>query len=99
MHTRHVLHNRDAMIAGFFQPLPPSTVVVDNALSRCEICSCSLVSLRVNPGKAVAVVTVNVYGCDACHATWAAGVDNLIRSGYWPAILQFSTIYDTDVFH
>ncbi|KAI9522019.1 hypothetical protein NQZ68_040481 [Dissostichus eleginoides] len=35
MHTRHVLHNRDAMIAGFFQPLPPSTVVVDKALSRC----------------------------------------------------------------
>ncbi|KAI9537958.1 hypothetical protein NQZ68_019297 [Dissostichus eleginoides] len=37
MHTRHVLHNRDAMIAGFFQPLPPSTVVVDNALSRCAV--------------------------------------------------------------
>ncbi|KAF3835649.1 hypothetical protein F7725_028207, partial [Dissostichus mawsoni] len=117
MHTRHVLHNRDAMIAGFFQPLPPSTVVVDKALSRCvrlvpvempaEICSCSPVSLRVNPGKAVAVVTVNgrhdlsmpELSCDACHATWAAGVDNLIRSGYWPATLQFATIYDTDVFH
>ncbi|KAF3842759.1 hypothetical protein F7725_001608 [Dissostichus mawsoni] len=117
MHTRHVLHNRDAMIAVFFQPLPPSTVVVDKALSRCvrlvpvempaEICSCSPVSLRVNPGKAVAVVTVNgrhdlsmpELSCDACHATWAAGVDNLIRSGYWPATLQFATIYDTDVFH
>ncbi|KAI9532228.1 hypothetical protein NQZ68_033852 [Dissostichus eleginoides] len=37
MHTRHVLHNRDAMIAGFFQPLPPSTVVVDKALSRCAV--------------------------------------------------------------
>ncbi|XDV19268.1 hypothetical protein PO909_024768, partial [Leuciscus waleckii] len=33
MHTRHVLHNRDAMTAGFFQPLPPTTFVVDKALS------------------------------------------------------------------
>ncbi|XP_034070758.1 uncharacterized protein LOC117545178 isoform X2 [Gymnodraco acuticeps] len=72
-----------------------------------EICSCSPVSLRVNPGKAVAVVTVNgrhdlsmpELSCDTCHVTWAAGVDNLIRSGYWPATLQFATIYDTDIFH
>nr|XP_055042772.1 uncharacterized protein LOC129429840 isoform X2 [Misgurnus anguillicaudatus] len=40
------------MTAGFFQPLPPTTVVVDKALSHCE-------SLRVCPGKTVAVVTIN----------------------------------------
>ncbi|RXN39449.1 ATP-binding cassette sub-family D member 3 [Labeo rohita] len=37
MHTRHVLHNRDAMTAGFYQPLPPTTFVVDKALSHCAI--------------------------------------------------------------
>ncbi|XP_039546335.1 uncharacterized protein LOC120492233 [Pimephales promelas] len=55
MHTRHVLHNRDAMTAGFFQPLPPTTYVVDKALSHCvrlvpvempdKICGCSPESL------------------------------------------------------
>ncbi|KAF4101570.1 hypothetical protein G5714_018002 [Onychostoma macrolepis] len=35
MHTRHVLHNRDAMTPGFYQPLPPTTFVVDKALSHC----------------------------------------------------------------
>ena len=34
-HTTHVLHNRDAMTAGFFQPLPPTTSVVDKAFSHC----------------------------------------------------------------
>lgn len=31
-----VLHNRDAMCAGFFQPLPPTTCVVDKALTNCS---------------------------------------------------------------
>ncbi|KAJ8362982.1 hypothetical protein SKAU_G00118130 [Synaphobranchus kaupii] len=30
-----VLHNRDAMTAGFFQPLPPTACVVDKTLSHC----------------------------------------------------------------
>ncbi|KAI4799985.1 hypothetical protein KUCAC02_016523 [Chaenocephalus aceratus] len=107
MHTRHVLHNRDAMIAGFFQPLPPSTVVVDKALSLrlvpvempAEICSCSPFSLRVNPGKTVAVVTVNgrhdlsmpELSCDACHATWAAGVSGRgVCGGEWSAARETS---------
>ncbi|KAF3836198.1 hypothetical protein F7725_028756 [Dissostichus mawsoni] len=111
MHTRHVLHNRDAMTAGFFQPLSPTTFVADKALSHCEmpekICGCSTVSLRVNPGKVVAVVTINgrhdlsmpELSCHTCDATWAAGLDDLIQSGYWPATLHFSTIYETDVFY
>ncbi|KAJ8349658.1 hypothetical protein SKAU_G00247880 [Synaphobranchus kaupii] len=88
MHTRHVLHNRDAMTAGFFQPLPPTTCVVDKALSHCvhlvpvempdKICGCPPESLRVNSGKAVAVVTMNgrhdvskpELSCEACQATW-----------------------------
>ncbi len=35
MHTIHVLHNQDAMTPGFYQPLPPTTFVVDKALSQC----------------------------------------------------------------
>ncbi|GAA6075685.1 uncharacterized protein LOC107695438 [Tachysurus ichikawai] len=91
MHTRHVLHNRDAMTPGFHQPLPPTTFVVDKALSHCalshvpvevpdKICGCSPESLRVSPGKTVAVITMNgrydlsmpELSCEACQATWAA---------------------------
>ncbi|XP_026119151.1 uncharacterized protein LOC113098339 [Carassius auratus] len=116
MHTRHVLHNRDAMTAGFYQPLPPTTFVVDKALSHCvrlvpveipyKICDCSRESLRVSPGKTVAVITMNgrydlsmpELSCEACQATWAAGVGDLNLSDYWPATLHFATIYATDVF-
>ncbi|XP_046701350.1 uncharacterized protein LOC124383003 isoform X2 [Silurus meridionalis] len=35
---------------------------------------------------------------EACQATWAAGVVELNRSDYWPATLNFATIYATDVF-
>ncbi|XP_058617169.1 uncharacterized protein LOC131530745 isoform X3 [Onychostoma macrolepis] len=69
MHTRHVLHNRDAMTPGLYQPLPPTTFVVDKALSHCvrlvpveipdKMCGCSSESLRVSPGKTVAVITMN----------------------------------------
>ena len=33
--SRYVLHNRDAMTAGFFQPVPPTTCIVDKAPCRC----------------------------------------------------------------
>ncbi len=36
--------------------------------------------------------------CEACQATWAAGVVDLNRSDYWPATLHFATVYATDVF-
>ncbi|RXN11609.1 ATP-binding cassette sub-family D member 3 [Labeo rohita] len=82
MHTRHVLHNRDAMTAGFYQPLPPTTFVVDKALSHCGRYDLSMPELS----------------CEACQATWAAEVVDLNRSDYWPATLHFSTMYATDVF-
>ncbi|KAL1278904.1 hypothetical protein QQF64_025577 [Cirrhinus molitorella] len=117
MHTRHVLHNRDAMTAGFYQPLPPTMVVVDKALCHCErlvpveipdrICGCSPELLRVSSGKTVSVITMNgrydlsmpELNCEACQATWAAGVADLNQSDYWPATLHFATIYATDVFY
>ncbi|KAF4095257.1 hypothetical protein G5714_024335 [Onychostoma macrolepis] len=82
MHTRHVLHNRDAMTPGFYQPLPPTTFVVDKALSHCGRYDLSMPELN----------------CEACQDTWAAGVVDLNRSDYWPATLHFATIYATDVF-
>ena len=36
--------------------------------------------------------------CEACQSTWTAGVDDLNRSDYWHATLQFATLYATDVF-
>ena len=35
MHTRHPLHNRDGSTSGFFQPLPPTTYVLNRALFPC----------------------------------------------------------------
>lgn len=32
--------------------------------------------------------------CLGCQASWNAGVDDLIRSGYWPA----TTIHEADLF-
>ncbi|KAK2836775.1 hypothetical protein Q7C36_014644 [Tachysurus vachellii] len=68
MHTRHVLHNRDAMTPGFYQPLPLRLfpIVVSSCLLHHvpvevpdKICGCSPESLRVSPGKTVAVITMN----------------------------------------
>ncbi|XP_051236827.1 uncharacterized protein LOC127352456 isoform X2 [Dicentrarchus labrax] len=112
-----VLHNRDAMCAGFFQPLPPTNCVVEKALTNCVrflpiemyvcICRCPPEALRVIQGKAVALVTINgrydlnmpELTCEGCQATWTAGLDDLIKTGYWPATLHFVTIYETDLFY
>lgn len=52
MHTRHPLHNRDASTAGFFQPLPPTTSVLNKALSPC--------------GKFWFVIVQNIFPCCTC---------------------------------
>ncbi|KAF3833353.1 hypothetical protein F7725_027018 [Dissostichus mawsoni] len=108
MHTTHVLHNRDAMTAGFFQPLLPTTFIADKALSHCvrlmpvempeKICGCHSV-LKGQPRKGRHNLSMPELSCHTCDATWAAGLDDLIQSGYWPATLHFSTIYETDVFY
>ncbi|XP_038154923.1 uncharacterized protein LOC119792381 isoform X2 [Cyprinodon tularosa] len=69
MHTRHVFHNRETIIAGFFQPLPPTTYVLNTTLCNdarfvpveipVRICDCPSECLRTKPGKAVTVVTIN----------------------------------------
>ncbi|XP_058638228.1 uncharacterized protein LOC131544180 [Onychostoma macrolepis] len=97
------------MTPGLYQPLPPTTFVVDKALSHCvrlvpveipdKMCGCSSESLRLSPGKTVAVITMNGrYDLSMPVLSWAAGVVDLNRSDYWPATLHFATIYATDVF-
>ncbi|KAI2660030.1 hypothetical protein H4Q32_022624 [Labeo rohita] len=111
MHTRHVLHNRDAMTAGFYQPLPPTTFVVDKALSHCvrlvpvgipdKICGCSPESLRASPVKTVAAITINgqydlsmpELSCEACQATWAAGVVGLNRNALLVIIVNLLVLW------
>lgn len=36
--------------------------------------------------------------CEMCKNTWSPGEDDLIGGNYWPATLQFSTVYATDIF-
>ncbi|KAI9537266.1 hypothetical protein NQZ68_026396 [Dissostichus eleginoides] len=69
-----------------------------------KICGCASESLSLKPGKTVTVITMNgrhelsmpELACEACAATWTTGVDDLLRSDYWPATLHFATIYATD---
>ncbi|MED6252315.1 hypothetical protein ATANTOWER_010093 [Ataeniobius toweri] len=95
MHTRYVLHNRETMTAGFFQPLPPTTYVLNKTLCHdarlvpvetpVRICDCPSEFLRIKPGKAVAMVTINgrydlrmpELVCEASDATWTSGVHEL----------------------
>ncbi|XP_030264658.1 uncharacterized protein LOC115576279 [Sparus aurata] len=69
VHQDRVFHNRNAMIHGFFQPLPQTTCVVERVLTQCErviplempakICSCREGSSSVFAGKSIVVVTMN----------------------------------------
>lgn len=36
--------------------------------------------------------------CEACNATWTAGIDGILQSDYWSATTHFAAIYATDVF-
>ena len=36
--------------------------------------------------------------CEGCQAAWDAGVTDLVENGYWPATINFSTVYETDLF-
>ncbi|XP_055014037.1 uncharacterized protein LOC129410316 isoform X2 [Boleophthalmus pectinirostris] len=115
MHDRYPLHNREATIAGFYQPLPPTKVICSGALCHYDrlvpleipatICGCAS-SLKLKPGKRVAVVTMNgrhdlsipELVCDSCCTTWSAGIDTILASDFWPATLNFATLFATDVF-
>ncbi|XP_057186021.1 uncharacterized protein LOC130551973 isoform X2 [Triplophysa rosa] len=36
--------------------------------------------------------------CEKCRETWVPGVLEMQKSGYWPATMNFCTIYDEEVF-
>nr|XP_054594450.1 uncharacterized protein LOC129161959 [Nothobranchius furzeri] len=68
-HSQHPFHNREATIGGFFEPLPPTKVIINEALCHCDrvvplevpskICSCPAEYLKLSAGKVVAVITMN----------------------------------------
>ena len=37
--------------------------------------------------------------CERRQASWEAEVEDLLESGYWPATLNYATIYEADLFH
>ncbi|KAI9546179.1 hypothetical protein NQZ68_029414 [Dissostichus eleginoides] len=91
MHTRHPLHNRDATTAGYFQPLAPTTHILNMALCSCvrfvpveipdKICGCASESLSLKPGKTVTVITKNGKN------TGKISTDSFIKSFFeWEAV-------------
>ncbi|XP_073336123.1 uncharacterized protein [Pagrus major] len=112
VHQDQVFHNRDSMTQGFFQPLPPTTCVVERVLTQCEcliplemperICSCPRGSSSVIAGKSIVVVTMNGrYDLKLpeirCEASWSPGLDDIISNDYWPATSHFLTVYALDI--
>lgn len=61
----------------------------------------SLSEDRTGSSRAAAVTTcMDLYGHVRIDLTsWNAGVDDLIGSGCWPAIINFAKVHHTDLFH
>ncbi|XP_062384555.1 uncharacterized protein LOC134071734 [Sardina pilchardus] len=69
VHRGQVFHNRDSMTHAFFNPLPPTTCVVERVLTQCErlvplempetICGCLQGLSSVVAGQSIVVVTMN----------------------------------------
>ncbi|XP_056456437.1 uncharacterized protein LOC130390471 isoform X2 [Gadus chalcogrammus] len=68
-------------------------------------CTCQVPSFTVEAGKPVILITINGrydlhlprYVCQTCLQQWAPDVRDLVRSGYWPASANASTIYTVDL--
>ncbi|XP_057184792.1 uncharacterized protein LOC130551255 [Triplophysa rosa] len=71
-----------------------------------SICSCG--EEKYSVGKARSITVINMKGryelslphlhCEKCRETWVPGVLEMQKSGYWPATMNFCTIYDEEVF-
>ncbi|XP_073731715.1 uncharacterized protein [Misgurnus anguillicaudatus] len=71
-----------------------------------SICSCGEEKYSVGIGRSITVI--NMKGryelslphlrCEQCRETWIPGVLEMQKSGYWPATVNFCTIYDEEVF-
>ncbi|XP_073725812.1 uncharacterized protein [Misgurnus anguillicaudatus] len=71
-----------------------------------KICACSESSCRVISGKPIILINLNgrynltlpSLECLSCGKTWAVGLSNLLKSGYWPASIHFETVYEAGLF-
>ncbi|KAA0721362.1 hypothetical protein E1301_Tti021598 [Triplophysa tibetana] len=71
-----------------------------------SICSCG--EEKYSVGKARSITVINMKGryelslphlhCEKCRETWVPGVLEMQKSGYWPATVNFCTVYDDEVF-
>ncbi|KAG1930575.1 uncharacterized protein LOC120461172 [Pimephales promelas] len=71
-----------------------------------KICACSESSCRVISGKPIIVINLNgrynltlpLLECSLCRTKSAVGLSGLLKSGYWPASIQFETVYEVGLF-
>ncbi|ROL45190.1 hypothetical protein DPX16_8319 [Anabarilius grahami] len=86
VHQLLPLHNRDSMAHGFFKPLSPTTAVKRHS----EVIEFSEQG-RYN-------LTLPSLETSCCGKTWAVGLSDLLKSGYWPASIHFETVYEAGLF-
>ncbi|KAI7813204.1 hypothetical protein IRJ41_014544, partial [Triplophysa rosa] len=68
-------------------------------------CSCEGTNFTILPGKPVILITNNgrfdlhqpLYVCQTCQHQWTPDLKDLLRSGYWPASVNSSTLYTLDL--
>ncbi|KAJ4937297.1 hypothetical protein JOQ06_001876 [Pogonophryne albipinna] len=68
-------------------------------------CDCATGQTSVSAGKEVILIGINgrynlflpQINC-TCGKTWSIGMDDLVESGYWPATVNFETLYAVDMF-
>ncbi|XP_066504235.1 uncharacterized protein [Hoplias malabaricus] len=99
-HGHYPLHNRDAIVSGFLEPLPPTACFThdDDQPSLKQlirflpvhmpdcVCGCPHQAFKSSPERSVTLITINV------------SMTDLQRSGYWPGSMSFCTVFSTDVF-
>ncbi|XP_030265166.1 uncharacterized protein LOC115576745 isoform X3 [Sparus aurata] len=67
---------------------------------KAPCCSFEGTNIMISPGKPVILITINgrydlhqpLYLCGTCQRQWTPELNDLIRSGYWPASLNVSTL-------
>ncbi|XP_067269595.1 uncharacterized protein [Pseudorasbora parva] len=117
-HKKQPLHNRECVINGFFEAIPPTSCVIKGEAGYCiheqacilptvkmSVCSCEGSNFTLVPGKPVILITINgrfelhqpLYICQTCQQQWYPDLKDLLRSGYWPASVNNSTLYTLDL--
>ncbi|KAI4827077.1 hypothetical protein KUCAC02_030503 [Chaenocephalus aceratus] len=68
-------------------------------------CDCATGQTSVSAGKEIILIGINgrynlflpQINC-TCGKTWSIGMGDLVESGYWPATVNFETVYAVDLF-